>query len=132
MSVSSAYFDDEDPEIAISGFKLSAFNETGFSVDIEFANPAFITQSLTEQDTLEITFKAANLFSDKIDYEKLDPGTSLQVKLPSIMSQGEFAALVELKEQVEGPMSIFSTIQLVGNVFLAYGLKYLWNMVNLL
>lgn len=77
MSVSSAYFDDEDPEIAISGFKLSAFNETGFSVDIQFTNPAFITQSLTEQDTLEITFKVANLFSDKIDYEKLDPGTSL-------------------------------------------------------
>ena len=48
------------------------------------------------------------------------------------MSQGEFAALVELKEQVEGPMTLFSTIQLIGNVFLAYGLKYLWNMVNLL
>ena len=29
-------------------------------------------------------------------------------------------------------MTIFSTLQLASNVFLAYGLKYLWNMVNLL
>ncbi len=69
MSVSSAYFDDGVAEIAIKQFKLTAFNETGFSVDIEFENPAFITQSLTEQDTLEITFLVAKLFTDKIDNE---------------------------------------------------------------
>ena len=29
-------------------------------------------------------------------------------------------------------MTIFTTIQLCSNFLLAYGLKYLWNMVNLL
>lgn len=47
------------------------------------------------------------------------------------MSVDDFEALVALEESVEKPLKIFSQLQLVGNIFLAYGLKYLWNMVNL-
>ena len=55
-----------------------------------FAKPAFITQSLTEMDTLEISFLAANFFIDKIDGEVLATGTSISVPLPSQMSMAEF------------------------------------------
>lgn len=48
------------------------------------------------------------------------------------MSLAAFIELQVLEEEVEGPMSFFSIIQLSSNVVLAYGLKYLWNMVNLL
>ena len=48
------------------------------------------------------------------------------------MSLVAFIELQILEEEVEGPMQFFSVIQLSSNVVLAYGLKYLWNMVNLL
>jgi len=40
-------------------------------------------------------------------------------------------ALEEMNEQVEGPMVYLSALQTCGNLAMAYGLKYLWNMVNL-
>ena len=48
MAVSSSYFDEEDPEIQIKNFKLTAFNQTGFTTEIAFEKPAYISQSLTE------------------------------------------------------------------------------------
>lgn len=44
----------------------------------------------------------------------------------------EWEELDELKEKIKGPMTIFSIVQLSSNIVLAYGLKYLWNMVNIL
>ena len=49
--------------------------------------------SLTEPDTLEITFKAASWFIDKIDYEELKENTSISVTLPPQMTLAEQAAL---------------------------------------
>ena len=77
---------------------------------MSFAKPAFITLSLTEQDTLNVKFLNTDLFVDKIDYEKLASGTQLSVNLPSQMSMAELAELVKLEKQVSGPMTIFSTI----------------------
>ena len=77
---------------------------------MSFAKPAFITLSLTEQDTLNVKFLNTDLFVDKIDYEKLASGTQLSVQLPSQMSMAELAELVKLEKQVSGPMTIFSTI----------------------
>ena len=77
---------------------------------MSFAKPAFITLSLTEQDTLNVKFLNTDLFVDKIDYEKLASGTQLSVNLPSQMSMAELAELVALEKQVSGPMTIFSTI----------------------
>ena len=39
--------------------------------------------------------------------------------------------LATLKEQVEDPVLFLSIGQTIGNLALAYGLKYLWKMVNL-
>ena len=72
------------------------------------------------------------MFQDKIDYVLLKEGTQLSVKLPPQMSMEDFIELQVLEAQVDSPMTLFSTISLFSNVFLAYGLKYLWNMVNLL
>lgn len=48
MTVSSAYFDDDAPETQIKNFKLSSFDSTGFTLEIAFEMPAYISQSLTE------------------------------------------------------------------------------------
>ena len=48
------------------------------------------------------------------------------------MTEAEHQALVKLAEQVEGPMTAFTSTQLAINIVLAYGLKYLWNVINLL
>ena len=36
-----------------------------------------------------------------------------------------------MNEEMDGPMKYLTMAQTVGNLALAYGLKYLWNMVNL-
>ena len=36
-----------------------------------------------------------------------------------------------MNENVDGPMKYLTMLQTGGNLAMAYGLKYLWNMVNL-
>lgn len=64
IKVSSSYFDVGREEIAIEDYSLASFDSTGFSMLVTFAKPSFITQSLTEMDTLEVDFLKADLFVD--------------------------------------------------------------------
>ena len=48
------------------------------------------------------------------------------------MSQAEHDELMAFEKKVETSMAAFSIGNLILNLFLAFGLKYLWNMVNLL
>lgn len=132
LAVVSSYYDDDSPEVAISNYTLVEFTESGFYVQLDFYDYQKITTSLTEQDVLEVDFTFSSLFTDKIDFSGLANGTVVNVRLPPQITMDEWLDLVELKEKVEGPMTIFSIIQLSSNIVLAYGLKYLWNMVNIL
>ena len=51
--------------------------------------------------------------------------------MPSQMTEAEAAALAKLKETVEDPVMWITISQTIGNLILAYGLKYLWKMINL-
>ena len=55
----------------------------------------------------------------------------LKVNLPPQVTLAEAAELEAMNEDIEGPMKYITMAQTVGNLALAYGLKYLWNMVNL-
>ena len=57
---------------------------------------------------------------------------AFKVELPTQMTMEEYIALQELEAKVEGPTTIFSVLQLSTNLVMAYGLKFLWNMINLL
>ena len=43
LQISSAFFDEGSPEIAIANYTLQAFNHTGFAIQVDFAQPAYIT-----------------------------------------------------------------------------------------
>lgn len=71
LELQSSFFDEDAEEIVMEWYKLRTFEATGFSIEIKFAKPAYITQSLVDADALIVTFLAADLFVDKIDYEVL-------------------------------------------------------------
>ena len=48
LEVVSSYFDEGAEETAINDYRLRSFDSSGFTVDVEFKSPLFITQSLTE------------------------------------------------------------------------------------
>ena len=47
------------------------------------------------------------------------------------MTLERFQEVEEFNESIEGPLSFLSEGILFMQIFLAYGLKYLWNLVNL-
>ena len=61
----------------------------------------------------------------------IEPDFEMYIILPPQITQEEAIALEELNDQVDGPMQYLTQLQLFGNLLMAYGLKYLWNTVNL-
>ena len=57
---------------------------------------------------------------------------AIQIDLIPQVSPDELAGILENEENAETAMDVFSTTNLILNCFLYVGLKYLWNMVNLL
>ena len=86
---------------------------------------------MTEPDIVEVTFKKSDIFIDAETFEPMKPDFVMKVRLPPQVTLEEAAELEAMNESVDGPMQYLSMLQTCGNLALAYGLKYLWNMVNL-
>ena len=56
----------------------------------------------------------------------------LSARIPAQLSEAEFQELVELETSVESGMDFLAGGNLILNIFLSFGLKFLWNFVNLL
>ena len=70
----------------MQGVTLMAFDEKSMSIQINFAKPDYISQSISDADVLEVEVLAANLFVDQIDYEQLAGGTKISQMLPPQMT----------------------------------------------
>ena len=57
---------------------------------------------------------------------------AIQIDLIPQVSPDELAGILEDEANAETAMDVVSTTNLILNCFLYVGLKYLWNMVNLL
>ena len=86
---------------------------------------------MTEPDMMEVRFKKSDLFVDKESFTTLEPSFVKRVSLPPQVTLAEAAALNDMEESVDKPMKYIAILQIAGNLAMAVGLKYLWNMVNL-
>ena len=68
LSVTSSFYDEGRPEIEMQGVTLMAFDEKSMSIQVNFAKPDYISQSISDSDVLEVEVLAANLFVDQLDY----------------------------------------------------------------
>ena len=61
---------------------MLTFTETEFGIQLTFKNTAYVSQSLTEPDIVEVTFKKNDLFVDAETFEVLEPDFVMHVRLP--------------------------------------------------
>lgn len=72
------------------------------------------------------------LFMDEQDFQQLDQELELEIMIVPQKTRAEQEELEQLEEMLENVTGAFSIGNLIFNLFLAFGLKYLWNMVSLL
>ena len=81
---------------------------------------------------IEVEFKIGLAFKDKQDFSYISDNLKLQAKIVPQKTQEEEKKLEVFASTLEATLATFSVGNLVLNIFLSLGLKYLWNMVTLL
>jgi len=82
---------------------------------------------------LEVTFILPKIFIDSDDFQRLpDTTKSLNIEIPPQVSQAKAAALNDLNDSVESTTQALSLPQILLYTVMAQGLKFLWNVINLL
>ena len=69
---------------------------------------------------------------DALDFTQIKNNMTLSINIVPQITEAKAAQLKAIEESTENAMTLFSLGQLIVNSFLALGLKYLWNLVNLL
>jgi hypothetical protein len=78
-----------------------------------------------------ITFLSRAYFVDAIDFLQVEQ-RQLKRILPPQQSQAQAESIKQLESAVSKSMTVVTSGNIILNIALSYGLKYLWNMVNLL
>lgn len=84
--VESDFYTQESQEIRVSSFSLEKFGDMQMDIQLEFASPSSITQSVSTPDILHLRFKTAWIFVDKVDYTEIASDTELEYELPPQLS----------------------------------------------
>ena len=93
--------------------------------------PEKISTTISEPDDLIIKFVESAIFVDKADFSVLSEDLTLTAKLPPQMSEDEMLELSDLSTSVKSAMASITIGILILQVCLHFGLKYLWNIMNL-
>ena len=93
--------------------------------------PEKISTTISEPDDLIIKFVESAIFVDKADFSVLSENLTLTAKLPPQMSEDEMLELSDLSTSVKSAMASITIGILILQVCLHFGLKYLWNIMNL-
>ena len=93
--------------------------------------PEKISTTISEPDDLIIKFVESAIFVDKADFSVLSENLTLTAKLPPQMSDDEMLELSDLSTSVKSAMASITIGILILQVCLHFGLKYLWNIMNL-
>ena len=98
---------------------------------MEFAFPDELSTTVICPDYLTIDFLVTELFISE-DLVFLANSTKLDTKIPTQLTKDEEKKIAAIEEAVEKSMVVISATSLVVNIVLTIGLKYVWNVVNLL
>ena len=118
--------------LAIANYTIENYKEFQLMLQVNFENPNFISGSILEPDDLQVVFLKEMLFIDQINKKTVDPKLPIYKELPAQLTQLQAFEAAKLSESSKKTMGVISGGNIALNIVLSYGLKYLWNMVNLL
>ena len=101
-------------------------------LQVNFENPNDITKNAGSPDTISVTVKKNALFIDKNDVLLIPLEHVATRDLPGQLTELQDLERVDLEQQLNATMQTFSWFNLGVNLVFAYGIKYLWNAINLL
>ena len=73
FKIQSQFFDADSDDLGVDKLDLVSFTETEFEIQITFKNTAYVSQSLTEPDIVEVRFKKSDIFIDAETFEPMKP-----------------------------------------------------------
>ena len=132
IHVESDFYDSRSSEIEIEGYELTRLTELAMDVQVNFTQPSMISQSASEPDGLIVKFIKPAVFMDVEEATQLDVDLKVEYPIQPQMSESEFKKLKETAKTVSDSVATFSWGLVALQVVLAFGLKHLWNIMNLL
>ena len=119
-------------DAAILEFELIELTERYLRIQINFAKPEAISQNILAPDLLEIELKLGDIFIDSEDFQRLEKNLILDLPLPKQMSLDDYETIEAIGETAEKNTQTFSLVTFIVCLCLGYGLKYIWNIINIL
>lgn len=101
-------------------------------IQIYFASPNDITNDAGSPDEIFVTVKSNDFFIDYKDHLLIPLDYQVSEDLPSQLTVEQEQERVVLEETLDKSMQAVSWVNLAVNLVFAYGIKYLWNAINLL
>ena len=90
---------------------------------------------MASPDSLLVTLEMPDIFVSAADETmalELEPGHEFAINIPSQMSLELAAKVEQFNKKIDKPITLVSQVTLVVNIALAYGLKHMWSMMNIL
>ena len=132
ITVDSVFHEDEPQQVQISDYYATRATEHYLDIQLEFQYPEQLTRDSFEPDRLKIEFIYAEIFMDNKDFQQLEVSFSLEKEVQPQLSAQEVSDIEQFQALIESTMSAFSVGNVALNLLLSVGMKYLWNMVNIL
>ena len=125
------FFGSNSKQLNIVTADLIAFTPSYFEMQLTFQYPDYITLSLVDPDLLHVKVNQPELFIDKKSFARMEEDYEFSIRIPPQMSEEKAALLAAVSDTVSDPVNFVAIATTVGQLAMAYGLKQLWNMVNL-
>ena len=124
--------DDLDPNrTSIIRFNITDFQKSFILLQVDFMQPENLSPTYLQQDFLIVHF-VEPLFFISETLNVLASNTVIQHSIPTQVGNVRAAQMAQLTSTVASGMNAIATTNLIVNLVLSFGLKYLWNFVNLL
>ena len=118
--------------LGISGYILTDISEQSITVQIYFIQPQIISQNAVNPDTLTLSFNIGSIFIDSADFQRLEENLTISFPLVPQFTLEEFEVIEANAETACEVGKTFSLLTFGICLCLGYGLKHLWNTINVL
>ena len=131
LTVISDQYSPGSNDISIGNFTLERIEDSQVDIKISFVKPDSISVSMTSPEDLQVTFLEPWIFKD-LETEIEMTKSEYTMVIPPQMSEALAAQVEAFNKAVDKPITYVSQLTLALNLTLAYGLKYMWSMFNIL
>ena len=90
-----------------------------------------MTTSINNPDELIVTIREGFLFTESIDFTSLKANTTLRGPIPPQLTESAMIKLEEIGSTVAAATTTITIGVIIAQACLYFGLKYLWNIMNL-